>query len=124
MLKVLIADDDPDIRMLMFMAARRADLDVHSVTDGLVAQFRLLNEPFDVAVLDVSMPNKSGLEVTRAVRSDRDVKGIGIILVSAHSSEADVEAGRRAGADVYLAKPFSIVELVDSIVEVGKLVQS
>jgi CheY-like chemotaxis protein len=121
-IKVLIADDDPDIRMLMFMALRRADLDVHSVTDGTVALYRCQNERFDVAVLDVAMPVRSGLEVTRALRADRHTSGMGVVLASAFADPEDVERGRAAGADAYLSKPFELSVLTQTVLDLGQLV--
>lgn len=119
MIRVLVADDDPDIRMMMFLRLRRADLDVHSVTDGAKALQRCRDQPFDVAVLDVSMPGLTGLEVARGLRADRSTRAMGIVLVSALTAPDDVTRGLQAGADRYLPKPFDLADLVATVCELG-----
>jgi len=66
----------------------------------------------DLVLLDVEMPGLSGLEVTREVRNDPSLVGTTVILLTANISKTDVEAGLAAGADLYLTKPFSPLELL------------
>jgi DNA-binding response OmpR family regulator len=70
-----------------------------------------------VAVLDVAMPGKSGLELVRAIRAEPAMAGMKVILLTAFSGEDDRAAGLRAGADYYLAKPFSPLQLVNLVEE-------
>jgi two-component system alkaline phosphatase synthesis response regulator PhoP len=65
-----------------------------------------------VAVLDVAMPGKTGLELTRAIRAEPALCGMKVILLTAFSGDEDRAAGLRAGADYYLSKPFSPLQLV------------
>jgi DNA-binding response OmpR family regulator len=106
---VLIADDDPDIRMLVRLRLERSGYDVVAAIDGLEA-LKLAGEcKPDLAILDVSMPGLSGVEVTRALRAQAAT--FPVILLTAHAQEADVEHGASAGADAYVTKPFSPQEL-------------
>lgn len=106
---VLIADDDPDIRTLVRLRLERSGYTVVSAADGAEAlELALANAP-DVAILDVSMPNLDGLEVTRALREQLVTSPV--ILLTARAMEADVREGGDAGAAAYITKPFSPQEL-------------
>jgi DNA-binding response OmpR family regulator len=106
---VLIADDDPDIRMLVRLRLERSGFTVVAANDGLEAlQLAAECDPV-LAILDVTMPGLSGVEVTRALR-ERNAT-FPIILLTAHAQAADVAAGTSAGANAYVTKPFSPQEL-------------
>jgi len=114
--RVLVADDEDDIRALVALAVAKAGCTViGSVGDGTAALDVARAELPDLAVLDVSMPGATGLEVCAALRSDPLTAGIGILLLSAGASLDDVAAGLAAGADAYLAKPFQISGLVHQV---------
>ena len=85
------------------------------VADGLAALDVARTELPDLAVLDVSMPGATGLEVCAALRADPATARIRILLLSAGASLEDVAAGLAAGADAYLAKPFQISGLVHQV---------
>jgi len=117
---VVVADDDQDIRSLVSIAVRKAGLDlVASVSDGALALEAILKHRPDLAILDVSMPEMTGLEVCRAVRGDTSIGDVRILLLSASVDEASQAIGIEAGADYFLAKPFSPRELA-SWLSVGK----
>ena len=106
---VLIADDDPDIRMLVRLRLERSGYAVVAASNGLEAlQLATESQP-DLAILDVSMPGLSGIEVTRALREQNAT--LPVILLTAHAQESDVTEGAVAGADAYVTKPFSPQEL-------------
>jgi two-component system, OmpR family, phosphate regulon response regulator PhoB len=106
---VLIADDDPDIRMLVRLRLERSGYTVIAANDGLDAlELATRCEP-DLAIFDVSMPGLSGVEVTRILREQQAT--FPVILLTAHAREADVAAGEQAGANAYVTKPFSPQEL-------------
>jgi DNA-binding response OmpR family regulator len=114
--RVLVADDEDDIRALVGLAVRKAGCTVvGSVADGAAALDVVRAELPDLAVLDVSMPGATGLEVCAALRADPATAGIRILLLSAGASLEDVAAGLAAGADAYLAKPFQVSGLVHQV---------
>lgn len=105
---VVVADDDADIRSLVAIAAERAGLRVvASTSDGLAAITAIREHRPDLAILDVSMPEMTGLDVCRAVREDASLADLRILLLSASVDEVSQEVGIQAGADYFLAKPFS-----------------
>ena len=111
--RVLVADDEDDIRALVALAVRRAGCTVATeATDGSQALAAARTDPPDLAVLDVSMPGATGLEVCAALRLDPATAGVPVLLLSAGASLDDVARGLAAGADAYLAKPFSVAGLV------------
>jgi len=114
--RVLVADDEDDIRELVCLAIARAGATVvASVADGTAALAAARAELPDLAVLDVSMPGATGLEVCGALRADRATAGVRILLLSAGASLDDVARGLAAGADAYLAKPFQVAGLVHQV---------
>jgi DNA-binding response OmpR family regulator len=108
-LLVLIADDDPDIRMLVRLRLERSGYAVIAANDGLEALALAAECNPDLAILDVSMPGLSGVEVTRALRERQAT--LPVILLTAHVQDSDVAEGANAGADAYVTKPFSPQEL-------------
>ena len=114
--RVLVADDEDDIRALVGVAVRRAGCDlVGSVADGEAALASARAQLPDLVVLDVSMPGRTGLEVCAALRDDPATAGIRVLLLSAGASAGDVARGLAAGADAYLPKPFSVADLVREV---------
>jgi DNA-binding response OmpR family regulator len=108
----VIADDDSDIRALVKISARKAGLDVVAeAADGTEALAAIRRLVPDFAILDVAMPGLTGLEICALVRADSALDSVRLLLVSAAVDEASIEAGERAGAIDYLAKPFSPREL-------------
>ncbi|ADB74055.1 response regulator transcription factor [Geodermatophilus obscurus] len=116
--RVLVADDEDDIRALVGLVVRRAGCTVATeVADGTQALTAARTDPPDLAVLDVSMPGATGLEVCTALRADRATAGVPVLLLSAGATPDDVARGLAAGADAYLAKPFSVAGLVARVRE-------
>ena len=114
--RVLVADDEDDIRALVCLAVAKAGGTVISaVADGPAALAAARAELPDLAVLDVSMPGATGLEVCTALRDDPATAAIRVLLLSAGASLDDVARGLAAGADAYLAKPFQVSGLVHQV---------
>jgi len=112
---VLVADDDADIRDLVAFKLEQAGFEVIAVEDGQTALDQARGRQPTLAVLDVSMPGLSGIDVCRMLRSDPATAGMLIIMLTARVQEQDVEGGFSAGADDYVTKPFSPRELVSRI---------
>ena len=118
--RVLVADDEEDIRLLVCLALRRAGCTVvAAVEDGAQALAAARAQRPDVVVLDVAMPGVAGLEVCEALRADPDpeLAGCRVLLLSAGASSDDVARGLAAGADAYLPKPFTIAGLIAEVRE-------
>ena len=114
--RVLVADDEDDIRALVCLAVGKAGCTVaHAVADGTAALAGARAGLPELAVLDVSMPGATGLEVCIALRADPATAGMRILLLSAGASHDDVARGLAAGADAYLAKPFGVAALVRQV---------
>jgi DNA-binding response OmpR family regulator len=109
--QVLVADDDSDILELVSFRLDRAGYDVLKASDGEEALRVATDEVPDLIVLDVMMPKLDGYAVTRRLRATPETAGIPVILLTARVQEADIARGFDAGADDYLKKPFSPLEL-------------
>ncbi len=108
-IRALVVDDDPGITLLVRRALEEDGLAVDIETTGPAAEDRLLSEDYDVVLLDVGLPGKSGLDVLRSVRRARR-RTLILMLTVRHRADQVVQ-GLDAGADDYLGKPFSIGEL-------------
>ena len=112
MATVLLAEDDGGVRELIEFVLTGAGHTVIAHGDGGSALTVARTEPFDLAVLDVSMPGLSGLEVCTALRCDPRTAGVPVLLLTAHGGHEDVADGYAAGANDYILKPFSAVDLL------------
>jgi two-component system phosphate regulon response regulator PhoB len=119
MVSILIADDEPHIRALLRMIVTPHHQPIEA-GDGTTALRIALEHRPQVAILDVSMPGMSGVDVSRHLRSDARTADIGIIIVTANGTADDRAAALAAGADHFLTKPFSpsaLVRLIESLIE-------
>ena len=109
MKKILIVEDDISIAEMVrdFLAAD--GFDVHISTDGLQGYKKALAEKYDLILLDLMLPNMSGYDICRGIRSEIDVP---ILMVTAKDEDTDKIRGLGLGADDYISKPFSPTELV------------
>ncbi|MER7071444.1 response regulator [Terrabacter sp. NPDC000476] len=112
--RVLVADDDADIRDLVEFKLTQAGFAVQAVPDGLSAWEAFCADPPQLAVLDVMMPGLSGIDVLRKIR-ESDHAGVPVLLLSAKSRDSDVDTGFAVGADDYVIKPFSPRELLHRV---------
>jgi CheY-like chemotaxis protein len=112
---VLVADDDPAIRMLLQSVLRDDAWDCHFASDGRQALSMAHGLSPDVLVLDIEMPFMTGLEVLRRIRRDTATRAIKILLLTASTDLKRVEGGLLLGADDYLAKPFSQRALLNRV---------
>ncbi|MHB1014676.1 MAG: response regulator transcription factor [Desulfurivibrionaceae bacterium] len=109
-MRILLVDDDPDIRdqLVRLLAGQKYIVEV--ATDGEKALDRIYDQPFDLIVLDIMMPVKDGLSVLQEIRQAKI--GTPVLMLSAKSEINDKIKGLDQGADDYLAKPFSASELL------------
>jgi DNA-binding response OmpR family regulator len=112
--RVLVADDDPDIRDLVEFKLSQAGYAVQAVPDGVVAWDEFQKERPDLVVLDVMMPGLSGFDVLRKIR-DSAWPEVPVLLLSAKSRDSDVDTGFAVGATDYVIKPFSPRELLHRV---------
>jgi two-component system, OmpR family, response regulator QseB len=109
-MRLLLVEDDPMIGRAMGQGLRHAGLTVDWVTDGHAAELALANGVYDLAVLDLGLPGKDGMELLRELRARRDL--LPVLIVTARDAVADRIDGLNAGADDYVLKPFDLDELV------------
>jgi DNA-binding response OmpR family regulator len=109
-LRILVVDDEAELRSLLERSFTREGHEVVAVADGEQALDRAADEAFDIVLLDVALgPGPSGYDVARELRARRNV--VSIIMLTALDSEADAVQGLEAGADDYVTKPFGLAEL-------------
>src|SRR5918992_2081207 len=112
--RILIADDEPSVRDSVGYALRQEGFDVILAVDGDDAERKIGGEDpgFDLLILDIMMPGRSGLDLCRDVRGRSPVP---IILLTAKDAEVDKVVGLEVGADDYVTKPFSVRELIGRV---------
>jgi len=116
MKKILVVDDHADIRKLVRMTLEFEDYEVREVADAPAAVRAASEWHPDLVLLDVMMPGEfDGLEACRRLKSDAEPSRPHVMLLSARGQAQDREAGLSAGADAYLVKPFSPLQLIGSI---------
>ena len=115
--RIVVADDEQDIRRLVSFTLRRRGYEVLEANAGDVALDLVRQERPQLAVLDVMMPGLTGTEVARALTDDPATAAIPIILLSAKGQATEVEAGLQSGARAYLVRPFSPGVLAAQVAE-------
>lgn len=122
MKKLLVLEDEEAIRAFVVLNLKRAGYDIIEVATGEEALEQYdLNPDIDIAVLDVMLPGISGIEVCKTLRTSN--QKIGIIMLTAKAQETDKVEGLMSGADDYLAKPFSPLELIVRVDSLYRRVQ-
>lgn len=110
--KILVVDDEPDVTALLAYHLKAAGHSVQVLNDPRRAVPLAKEFQPDLMILDVMMPDLSGLEICRAVRTDPKLKLIPVVFLTARTEETDRIAGLESGADDYVCKPFSTKELM------------
>lgn len=110
--KVLIVDDEPDVTALVAYHLKAKGYTVETVNDSLRSVGLARSFLPDLVILDVMMPELSGWQVCRMLRSDPRLKKVPVIFLTAKVEENDRIQGFEVGGDDYLCKPFSVKELV------------
>ncbi|MCZ0754280.1 response regulator transcription factor [Anoxybacillus sp. J5B_2022] len=118
MAKILLAEDEEVLRMLVFDTLEDEGYDIDEACDGQEAIELIKENDYDLILLDYMMPIYTGLEVIQQVRSIPEKKHVKIMMLSAKSQQADQQRVLEAGADYFMAKPYSPIELVKRIEEI------
>jgi len=113
--KILIVEDEKDIRDLLEHYLKKEGYDAHSVKDGKAGLEKATKEKFDLIILDLMLPEMDGLEICRRLRSEPATAALPIIMLTAKTEEADRIVGLEMGADDYISKPFSPREVLARI---------
>lgn len=108
--RVLVVDDEQPLRELVVVTLGDS-YSCDEAADGDAALERLRTERYDVVVLDVMMPGRSGIDVLRAMRADEALKDVSVVVMSAWQSSQDIDSALEAGANGFLPKPFRAEEL-------------
>lgn len=118
MARILIAEDDQDIRELVALTLQFHGHEVVSAVDGAEALEKAQGDPFDVILMDVRMPRMTGYEACRRMREIDVTREVPIIFLSAKGQESEIKAGMEAGATQYILKPFTPEVLAGKISEI------
>ena len=110
--KVLVVEDEPAQREVLAYNLEAEGFDVAKAGNGDDALLLVDEDTPDIIVLDWMLPGVSGIEICRRLKTRRDTRAVPIIMLSARSEEVDRVRGLETGADDYVVKPFSVVELM------------
>jgi len=118
MAKILIAEDDQDIRELIVLTLQFNGFDATPADNGAAAVEIAQAEAFDLILMDVRMPKMTGYEACKQLKEAESTRDIPIIFLSAKGQEAEIQTGIEAGAADYILKPFAPDGLIEKINEV------
>src|SRR5689334_19377964 len=110
-MRVLIAEDEPNIVESLAFLLRRAGYDVASALDGDAALARLRSDPPDLMILDLMLPRRNGFEVLKIVKGDPALASIPVLVLTAKGQPQDRRLAERIGVDAFMTKPFSNREI-------------
>ena len=116
-LKILVADDEPNIVISLEYLLKREGYTVLVARDGQEAIDTISRELPDLVLLDVMMPKKTGFEVCQEVRANETLQATKILMLTAKGRDTDLAKGLALGADAYMTKPFSTRELVQKVAQ-------
>lgn len=118
MKKILLAEDEDVLRMLIMDTLEDEGYEIHEAADGEEAVSLAVSTKFDLILLDYMMPLKTGLEVIKILRGDNLNKDTKIMMLTAKSQKSDEKTILEAGADYFLSKPFSPMLLAEKVEEI------
>jgi len=114
--RILIVEDQPDICKLIRMTLEFGDFEIHEAHDGETGLNMARAIRPHVMLLDVMMPGLlDGYQVCTRIKQDAELKSIQVVMLTARGQATDLAAGEAAGADAYLVKPFSPLELIERV---------
>lgn len=113
--RVVLAEDEPDIRLIARLSLKRAGFDVVTANNGVEALARVAEQHPDVVLLDWMMPEMDGPGACSRLKSDEATRHIPVIFLTARSQEAEIKHGLSLGALGYITKPFDAGALGDRV---------
>jgi DNA-binding response OmpR family regulator len=116
-IRILAADDSATMRRALAITFAVGDFDFEETASAEEALRQARSEPPDIAILDASLPGKSGYELCALLRADEALRGIGVILLSSHFNPYDEARGAQAGVDCAVAKPFDTQVMLEKVAE-------
>lgn len=115
MKKVLIVEDQPDVRDLIRITLELEHFEIHEAPDGMAGLAEAQRLRPDLVLLDIMMPGLDGLQLCHRLKSDPALKRTRVVMLTARDQAADRRQASQAGADHYLVKPFSPLELLSVV---------
>lgn len=112
---ILIADDDPNLRLLVTLTLDTPEFEVLEAVNGREVLSILERRPVDLLILDWMMPGMTGIEVARKLGSQPETNSIPIVMLTARTEDQDLRQATEAGIRYYLSKPFSPIELLETV---------
>lgn len=115
-IKILVADDLFTIRSLLKTSLNQLGFSyIEQASDGDIALDYLRKNKVDLLITDWKMPNMNGIDLTKTIRSDQQLKDLKILMVTTNSSKEEIAEAMQAGVNCYLTKPFNLMMLEDSL---------
>jgi CheY-like chemotaxis protein len=115
MARILIAEDEPDIRELVAFTLRFAGHEVTATSNGEEALNQASVMIPDLILMDVRMPRMTGYDACRAMKADPELRDIPVVFLSAKGQDSEIQTGLAAGAEEYLLKPFAPDQLTERV---------
>jgi two-component system alkaline phosphatase synthesis response regulator PhoP len=115
MKKILIAEDERDIRDLVSFTLQFAGYQVVAAADGQEAVELAIREQPDMILMDVRMPRLSGYEACKRIKAEPSLVDVPVVFLSAKGQDSEIRLGLEAGAQEYVVKPFAPAELVEKV---------
>jgi len=118
--KILVAEDERDIRELIVFSLQLQEYDITDVPNGAEAVEQANKLKPDLILMDVRMPKMTGYDACKTLKSQAATKDIPIIFLSAKGQDTEIQQGKDLGAEEYLLKPFAPDELLDKVADILK----
>ena len=118
--KILVVDDEKNIRRLVEITLQRAGYTTDSASDGIECLEKVAEYKPDLIVLDWMMPKMSGIKVLQNLKSNTDTASIPVIMLTAKAQDLDVLKGWQAGVDCFLVKPYNPMELLQFVKRIAE----
>ncbi len=119
-LKILVVDDNKFNQLLTVKILKDHDWDVEIADNGFIAIDKIIENEYDLILMDIEMPGINGYETARQIRESSSTNAVPIIALTAHNTPEEAEKCRAAGMDDHIAKPFNEIELYEKIIALCK----